>query len=360
MICLNCNAVNDDEYFFCVNCGGTISAGSPFGIETDKPSGHLPPNSVATVVQPFRQYTPSTPVFNPATALSGENRTSKVGKISIWFGSALVVIALGAGAYYFLSKPAVAVEVMPEHLGMFVQSNEKDRVDEVKRQDVSNALKARDDLLKSETLPNLEPNPNLVLYADNTDVPINDLRLIQLDTIKDDGTMKQLDIQAAPVDGKPAMKRLRVPEKLANGKYAFALLDGFLNEGKHKFWPFQVRNSSKSDNGDMLKASSFPTKPKTEPAAPSTLTSSEVPAPRPPSATAPPGSTVAYNTTSRLVLRSGPSQTSPKIGNLARGQRVHIIQYSDNTEYFAGMNSRFAYIQTDTGRRGWVFAAYLR
>ena len=358
MICLNCNAVNDDENVFCVNCGGSVSAHSQLGIKTDNLPGHLPANSIETAVLSVGQYRPATPDFNAVPGFSGENRASKNGKTAIWIGLALVVIAMGVGAFYFLSKPSVAIEVMPEHLGMFVQSNEKDRVDELKRQDVSNALKARDDLLKNDTLPNLEPKPSLVLYADINEVPINDLRLIQLDTIKDDGTMKQLDIQAAPVDGKPAMKRLRVPEILANGKYAFALLDGFLNEGKHKFWPFQVRNSSKSDNGDMLKASSFPTKPKTEPTAPST--SGEVPAPRPPSATAPPGSTVAYNTTSGLVLRSGPSQISPKIGNLSRGQRVHIIQYSDNTEYFKGMNSRFAYIQTDTGRRGWVFAAYLR
>ncbi len=60
------------------------------------------------------------------------------------------------------------------------------------------------------------------------------------------GTLKQINYQVVPIEGKPEMKRLRVPDGLANGKYAFALFDGFLDEGKHKFWAFQVKMPKKA------------------------------------------------------------------------------------------------------------------
>jgi len=66
-------------------------------------------------------------------------------------------------------------------------------------------------LLKDESLPSLEPNPTLILYSDGKDVPVSDLHLIQLDTIKDDGSFKQIDFQASPIENKPEMKKLKIP-----------------------------------------------------------------------------------------------------------------------------------------------------
>ncbi|MBK9529218.1 MAG: hypothetical protein IPO41_13105 [Acidobacteria bacterium] len=57
------------------------------------------------------------------------------------------------------------------------------------------------------------------------------------------------------------MKRIRIPTQMAIGKYAFTC-HGYFNEGKHKFWAFQVRDSSKKANGDDLKAWTMAPKPK--------------------------------------------------------------------------------------------------
>jgi uncharacterized protein YgiM (DUF1202 family) len=140
---------------------------------------------------------------------------------------------------------------------------------------------------------------------------------------------------------------------LANGKYAFALMDGFINDGTHKFWAFRVLNATKSDNGEALKASSLQVKPAASPAAPARQ-------PAAPSVPPPPGATLARSATNNLVLRSGPSQSSPKIRNLGSGEQVYILEYSSNSEVFKGTVSRYALVQTMNGQRGWVFAAYLK
>ncbi|MEJ7743962.1 MAG: hypothetical protein WKF73_16370 [Nocardioidaceae bacterium] len=42
--------------------------------------------------------------------------------------------------------------------------------------------------MKAEALPvTVEGKPNLILYSDGKDIPLADLKLVQLDTIKDDG-----------------------------------------------------------------------------------------------------------------------------------------------------------------------------
>ena len=93
----------------------------------------------------------------------------------------------------------------------------------------------------------------MILYSDAKEIPITDLKLVQLDTIEDDGKLKQIEFQAAPIDEKPQMKRLRFPNGIADGKYSLALFDGHLNDGNHKFWTFQVKDSKKSNNDDIAK-----------------------------------------------------------------------------------------------------------
>lgn len=370
MICSNCNTVNDDENVFCVNCGGGVNSGTLSNVfqsqgqipvtavynDSQASPGYenTPANSIETEVFQTNPHQRSRTNFSPAPLGTGEYATKRSNRTALGVGlGILAIIALASGGIYFLNRPGVPSEMLPDHLGLFVQSKERDRLDEIKKLDLTNALEAKDDLLKNESLPTLDTNPSLILYSDGKDIPLNDLRLVQIDTINADGSLKQIDFQAAPVEGKPEMKRLRIPEGVANGKYAFALLDGFLNDGKHKFWPFRVLNASKSDNGDALKASSIQVKPTATP--PPAATRQPAPSVPPP-----PGGSIAYSTTGNLVLRSGPSQTSAKIRNLGRGERVYIIEYSGNTEVFQGRASRFAYVQTGNGQRGWAFAAFLR
>lgn len=377
MNCPNCNTINDNEYVFCVNCGTavtqTISGQAnvlpdtqAFNSQQFSSQNYDPSQSTETKVVPLNPFQPSMSGFNPSIPHTGGHQTAKSGKIFVWIGTAVFLILLAAGGgIYFLSRQNVKAETLPAHLGIFIQNKEKDRVDEIKKLDFTNALDGKENLLKDETLPALEESPNWILYSDNKDVSLSDLRLIQLDTVKEDGSLKQLDFQAAPVEGKPEMKRIRVADGLANGKYAFALLDGFLDDGKHKFWAFQIKNAQKSDNGSALKSTTIALKPKST--SKETLTTKNPTQPtnpnNPPPPPAPPPSgtlRVASATTSDLVLRSGPGQSYGKIGELRRGQKAYVMSYSDNYEVFKTHYANFAYIQTESGKRGWVYTAFLK
>jgi len=344
MICANCKTVNEEGNVFCVSCGNPVAG---------NPSISQQP----TVAYSAQQQVHFTPPRSTETPIAFGNTREKGSRTILWIGLACVaLIALIAGAAVFMSSGFGGnSETLPDHLGMFVQSDAKDRVDEIRRKDFASAVDARNELMKGD-LSVVASKPNLILYADSRDVPVNDMRLVQLDTMKDDGTMKTLDFQVAPVDGKPEMKRIRMAETIASGRYAFALFDSYFNEGKHKFWAFQVRDSSRADNGDALKTASVSLKPKTPvPSAPRAPS-----APAAPSVPPPAGGTAATVTT-RLKLRSGPTQFSAnQIGSLNAGTRVYIMHYSSNSETYNGRTANFAYVQTDSGLRGWAFAAYLR
>lgn len=356
MTCTNCKTPNGPDDLFCVNCGNPLaSGGSSFG-DAGQPfntAGQPQSDSTETVVN-FGQSQFPTP--NP---YSGQFNTKKKNP-AIWVAVALLAIGLiGVGA--FLLIPQIGGgggggEVLPDHLGMFVQAETKDRYDEIRKQDFTNALDGKAALIKDENLPTVPPLPGLLFYADSKDTNVDDMRLVQLETMKDDGSMKQIDFQVLQVEGKPAMKRMRVIEPLANGKYAFALFDSYLNEGKQKFWPFQVRNSSKSDNGAALKDTSVPIKPK-EPVqkAPVAAVPNMPAVPPPPSS----GGTMVRSNTKGLILRDGPSQYSRKIRNLGYGEWVEVIGYSDNYEMFKGRTARFVQVRTTNGQIGWAFEPYL-
>lgn len=383
MICPKCRTTNDDNYVFCVNCGASVTQAGNVEAETIwrapnsqnlmpptvQPQNFTPPptanaesfQSIETSFLPAGQYGGSIHNFIPTPPVEHSSGANK--KWFILAGALLVLLlAAGAGAFYFLSKKSVTAEVLPDHLGMFVQSVEKDKVDEIKKQDFVSGLEAKDKLLKDESLPVLESSPNLILYSETKDVPLSDLRLIRLDTIKPDGSLKQLDFQAAPVDGKPEMKRLRVPEGLAVGKYAFAILDGFLTEGKHKFWAFQVKNSDKANNDAALKDASVAVKSKQTTKTETQPTNSNTAAPPSNTSTPPPsGAKYAYSTSDRLILRDAPSLSGNDSGvRLRKGERVDIIRYSDNYDSWRGRYGNWAYVETEGGYSGWVFTPLLR
>ena len=367
MICPKCTTVNDDDNIFCINCGTTISANA---------APDIPPPTVLYQGSPKQQsdsshsiktaYIPQTN-NNPPVSGTGGTTAKKSGKKFIWIGLILgicLLIGIAGGAIFLIQRQAQNAEILPEHLGMFVQNGEKNAVSEIVRQDFSNALEAKDNLIKTEMLPLTDSKANLILYSDGKDIPLSDLKLIKLDTITDDGSLKQINFQAAPVEGKPEMKRLRVPNGLAGGKYAFALFEGYLNEGKHKFWAFQVQNAEKSDNGDLAKAIMVPLKPTPMPTAspqnnsnPSVNTVIETPVDKPKSAT--PGG-FAYSRTDNVVLRGAPSLTAEKVDGLYRGQRLYIISESDNYTSWRGARGNWVYVETDDGTRGWVFSPLIR
>jgi len=400
MICPKCNTINENSNTFCVNCGGTITATAnipqtmlPNSPQSTVPtqSFQVPPNqnedylSSPTVIaghQPnsnqsqanyygsqanFNQsqanFNPSTAGFNPSIPYIPPQVPPK-SRPGLWIGlSVFLVLLLGGGivgAFFLMNKTAPSAEVLPDHLGMFFQNNEKTSVEEIKKLDFTNAFDGKDKVLKDESIQTVESKPNLILYSDGKDIPLGDLKLIQLDSVKNDGTMKQIDFKATPVDGKTEMKRLWFPENLANGKYAFALIDGFFDDGKHKFWAFQVKNPDKTDNGNLVKDLTVSLKNK---AKNSSNTNTEItqisPTPKP-SVAPPVGSRTAYAATNNVVVRAAPSLSAQKVSGLKRGQKVFVLSFSENYDYWNGLEGTWANIQTESGQRGWVFSPLIK
>jgi cytoskeletal protein RodZ len=383
MHCPYCNTVNDDENSFCVSCGKTISqdyktlpnALPPTQIYRSEQSNE--PDSVQTAYPPKPVFNQPQPNFNQPFSYQETPQKSGKGLLIAVLGIGILIIlgAIGAGGYYFWQQQQTSpqtAEVLPDHLGMFVQNKDKTTVTEIKQKDVTNVLDEKESLLKDDSLSVWEENSSVILYSDAKEVPVTDLKLIQLDTIEDDGNLKQIDFQAAPIDGKPEMKRLRFPNGIAKGKYAFALFNGFLNEGTHKFWAFQVKDSKKSDNNDIAKSANISVKDlkdskksddkeKTKDSD-ETAKKETVPPPPPKKDTKvppPSGARVAYSNGSDVLLRSTPSLNGKKIGKLSRGQRIYIIYYSENYDEWRGTTANWAYIQTESGGRGWVFSPFV-
>ncbi len=305
MICPKCNTINENSNIFCVNCGGNLIPTAnipqtmlPNSLQSAMPTQFFQPPqnqsddyiSSPTVIagnQPNpnqsqahfygsqANFNQSQPNFNPSMAGFNPSipyippQTPPKSRLGLWIGlSVFLVLLLGGGlvgAIVLMNKTKISSEVLPDHLGMFFQNKEKTLVEEIKKQDFTNALDGKDKILKDESIPTVESKPNLILYSDGKDIPLGDLKLIQLDSVKTDGTMKQIDFKATPVEGKPEMKRLWFPEPLAKGKYAFVMIDGFLDDGKHKFWAIEVKNTEKSDNGNVAKVITISLKTKPTP-----------------------------------------------------------------------------------------------
>jgi hypothetical protein len=402
MICPKCNTINENSNMFCVNCGETILSTAniphtlmaPDSEESMMPTQvlHTPPNlnedylssptvmagqppnynqsqanynqSQANYNQSQANFQPSMAGFNPSIPyIPPQPRPQS--RLGLWIGiGVFLVLLLGGGivgAVLLLNKSPKSSEALPDHLGMFFQNTEKTSVEEIKKQDFTNALEGKDKLLKDDSMPAVESRPNLILYSDGKDIPLNDLKLIQLDSVKADGTMKQIDFKATPIDGKPEMKRLWFPENLAKGKYAFALLDGFFDDGKHKLWAFQVKDSDKTDNGSLVRETSVTLKNKTNNSNSNTSSNTEITKATPPPAVPPPtGARTAYASTNNLVIRGAPSLSAQKVGGLRRGQKIYILGYSNNYDYWNGMEGTWANIQTESGQRGWVFSPLIK
>lgn len=405
MLCPKCKTLNDKNNAFCINCGEIfrsnpnlpptliapdsdeplqtppaknidntdyLSTPTIFGIK----QSDLPPETQKTQ-QSHANFDAAPPVFDtvpppvveaapPVFDQSFSNFNPppsqpprpKGGKgLLVGGGILLLLLLVGGiiGAVMLLKKVKPATEALPSHLGLFIQSADKTAVTEIQKQDFTNAMEGKDKILKDESMPSVESKPNIILYSDGKDIPLGDLKLIQLDTVKPDGTMKQIDFKASPVEGKTEMKRLFFSENLAKGKYAFALIDGFFDDGKHKFWVFQIKESDKTDNAAMSKDATVTLKNKSK----NTTTTKTSPSPKA-TVEQPTGSRVAYSSRNGLTIRNGPSLTAPKVGSLRKDQKVYVIGNSTNYDNWQGMEGTWANIQTETGQRGWVFSPLIK
>ncbi len=311
-----------------------------------------PPTQVFENPKPVENVQPNQPVFNPiipplspvSQPKSGKNLRLVVVAAVVFIG----LLAIGVGGYFIVSKLLVKKEILPQTVGMFVQTKDKDKIDEIKKQDFTNAVDAKDKLLKDEGLTKVENNQTLLLFTDEKEFKTSELRLIQLDTIKPDGNLKQIDFQTESVADKAEIKRVKLPENLANGKYAFAVLDGFLDEGKHKFWAFQVTNSDKANNDAILKPSTVAPKSKDK------KKSDKTPE------TPPTVESYVYPKSNGTILRSEPSLTASKVDTLTSSDRLYVIKISDNTTVWRKITGYWANVKTDDGTTGWVFAPLLK
>ncbi len=333
MKCQSCGAENGADDIYCVDCGSALAGGpprSPAATEVLEPGARTSDYSVL-----------ATPFVDERT-----QQGRKIGSL-VWVGGAfaaiLMIVGLGVGGYFIFGS---ANETLPDHLGLFARSKEKDRNDEIPRQDFPRVVDARNALLKNEELPAVDAQPTLIFYTEARDTPAADLRLIQLDTIKEDGTMMTLDFQVMPIEQQPDMKRMRVRLPMARGKYAFAMLDTYFNEGRHKFWAFQVKDSPVSGNDSNLKASSISLTPLASRSSNSAT------------AAWPPGSTIR-RVAGRVRMRSAPSLDAGVVRGLSAGEQVSVLGYT-GYDCYQQRCGPWAQVTTSSGMSGYILSVLLR
>ncbi len=87
---------------------------------------------------------------------------------------------------------------------------------------------------------------------------------------------------------------------------------------------------------------------------------SPTPTPTPkPKVSGPVGATVAYCNGSNVIVRDSPSLNAKKVNALKKGEKVFVIEESDNYDEWKGTEANWAYIQKEDGARGWVFTPFI-
>lgn len=343
MICPQCKTPNDDEYIFCVNCGASISkAANPGG---EPPETLIVPNAPVVVHRPDL---PSQP-----TVLHIES--PRRSKLPLILGVLAVLIAVGGvGGYLslqYLAAQRKPSNFLPNEFGLFLRPSDSSAIAGIAYKDATNLLIARDGIATDPSLQTTEPQPEFVFYADPAEIKLSDLKFIRIDSVKDDGSLKYVDFKSSFVEERPGMKRIRFDQPLKSGKYAFALLSGFANDGNHRLWAIEVREEAQNgisftqEISLTIKPAATPT-----PAASKTPEKSEPPV----------GSTVAFLTRKDVWLRKAAAiEDKGKIMLLKQRQKLYVIRYSSNTDTWDGISSNWALVQTENGRQGWVFNAFL-
>jgi hypothetical protein len=369
MICSNCGTELPLNERYCRNCGHeaipldpTISAGAP-----TLRGAPLPPDIHShreQAAETARMWAaPSTgPISAPLPTVTPERRSPLV----IPLVAALVILVLGGAGLsaYFLLKDkeagtgggTEAAGPLPDHFGVFLRDGEK--LTELRRLDFSDAIKGRDAMLGDSTLARADSSPVLVLYAEPQDIPTSDLKLVQLDGIDPGGSIRHWPFQVAPIEGgRRGMKQIKIPEGLPVGKYALALMRDYLNEGNHKFWPFQVTEGASAPGTPQTATLQV----KSSPGAGPTPSAQSTPRPAstpPPTSTS--GGTLAYCNDDNVVLRGTPSLDGPKLNRLTRGQKLWVIGVSSNKSSWGGVTANWTHVQLyDRSQTGWVFSPFI-
>lgn len=78
-----------------------------------------------------------------------------------------------------------------------------------------------------------------------------------------------------------------------------------------------------------------------------------------PKVSAPVGATVAYCNGGNVLVRDSPSLNGRKVNTLKKGEKVFVIEESDNYDEWQGTEANWAYIQKEDGSRGWVFTPFI-
>jgi hypothetical protein len=274
------------------------------------------------------------------------------------------LLIIGAGitlAYFFLSDRsdnASSGGPLPDHFGIFLRKD--DQLSELRRRDFSNALEARDTLAADASLPAAAAQPILILYAEAQDIPVSDLKLVQLDSLNQNGQVRYWSFQVAPLEGRRGMKQIRVTGGLSTGRYAFALINGYLNEGNHKFWPFEVKEGV-AEPGEQPQTATIPVKgnPSATPAANQTGQTQATPKPTP-SNEPPPGAKLGYCNDTNVFVRNAPDLKARPVTKITKGQKLWAIGKSSTTSTWNGVTSDWTQVQLyNSAQRGWVFSPFI-
>jgi serine/threonine protein kinase len=327
-------------------------------------SGGLPTNSAGVIPTTVMPQTPSGSraampangtLFSSGAVTPARNRSNPLLIALV----VLAVVSVGAAAYLVLMRADKKEGTLPDHFGIFVRN--KDVLSELRRMDFRDAMQGREAMMANTSLPRVDPKPTTILYSDGQDIPLADLKLVQLDTIEAGGKASYWNYQVAPIEGHSDMKQIRIPGGLPGGKFAFALLNGYLDEGNHKFWPFEVSDGAPAP-ADSPQVMMIPPKPKPA-VTPTPMVSQPTPTPQTVSTPQPPPQNlgVGYCTENNVLLRSAPNLNAQKINSLSKGDRLYIIEYSSNYDDWKGIHSNWVYVQPENkATRGWVFAYFVR
>jgi hypothetical protein len=300
---------------------------------------------------------PTAEILRPSSTASNGRRSPYIIPLTV-IGVLLVVAIAGTLGYFFwpgLNSDTASGGALPDHFGIFIQSG--DKLNELRRKDFSNALEGRDASASDSALPEAAARPVFILYAEARDIPVTDLKLVQLDSINQNGQVRYWGFQVAPLEGRRGMRQIRVAGGLPSGKYAFALINGYLNEGNHKFWPFEVKEGV-SDPQEQPQVATIPVKanPTATPQPGQTT-----PTPKPtPNLEPPPGAKLGYCNDTNVFVRSSPDLNAKPVTKITKGQKLWAIGKSTSTTTWNGVTSDWTQVQLyQSATRGWVFSPFI-
>ena len=355
MICPRCRTPNDDEYVFCVNCGTPINSlpkTEEFPSVATAVAKDITTPAAATI-----EYQPR-PTIGQASVSPQVKKSSPGLRIIVIIGAVffLFIAITGLAAFLYFGRKPEPIAQLPQYLGLFAVDSASNRLNEIAKREFPNARDGREAIMK-EQITTLPPPAEFILYAETGEIKTDDLKLVRIDSITDDGSMRNFDFQVVPIENKPAMKRLKLANPVANGRYAFALFSGSFDDGKHKFWPFEIAgvNATSTDAGrdySVALKEKPPSNVTKTPGGTNTNATQTVPE-------VPVGARVAFCNSTDVFVRAAPSLNARRVSMLRRGQKVYLLGYSENFDLWNGVKANWAQVQTENGKRGWVFTPFI-